>query len=340
MLVVFMTLAALGAWLALRDAASPGTPVGPAPRAAPGTLPAGTGPAAPAPVAGQADAEERPVDEGRHSDPSALGALEPPRLRVEFVDEAGRPVEGAVEVEIRGRPALGEGFVSPPRFAARGPRVERELPFPHRVPDDGPIQLAARAARLYGEAGVQPLAPSSGAWERVVLRATSTVTGSVLDARGDPLEGVPILLRDDVPGREAHTRTATDAAGRFTLEALPGRANRLFVGDAAYPWVRAIPIDAAQGPRELEPIRVELHTARFQVLRADGVPARGARLEGIGLEGGRFALELDEEGRATVRTLLAGRWRVNASDAEHGRASRAVEIPLATDEPVLFLLPR
>ncbi|MBL8860612.1 MAG: hypothetical protein JNK02_01250, partial [Planctomycetes bacterium] len=65
------------------------------------------------PDTGPADARERIGEEGRRSDPSALGTLEPPRLRVEFVDEAGRPVEGAVEVEIRGRPALGEGFVSP-----------------------------------------------------------------------------------------------------------------------------------------------------------------------------------------------------------------------------------
>lgn len=286
-------------------------------------------------------ASDRDVAIGPPTDSSSPSAEDRPNLlRFELVDVEGRPAEIDVDVEYRIRFSDSPRTLAPTHFLARGPRVERDLP-PSFVPQSGrEVEVVARSAGQRGDGLVSTSRATETAWPRIVLHPTTTVRGLLVDAHGSPVEGVPILLRDDTPGKEAHSRVLTDAGGAFVIDALPDRANRLFVGDPVYPWAPIVAVDAKNGPFVLEPIRVELFGASFRVQRPDGSPASGARLEGIGLDGGRFALEVDEDGRATVSTLLRGRWRVNASEAIHGRASRAVQIPLANDEPVLILLPR
>lgn len=270
------------------------------------------------------------------------------RLQLELVDEQGRPFAEGVDVEHR---LYFPNVTTPVRVsdsdprAARGPRVDLPVET-HPAVAEGLATQPARARvvvrrlGLHGESDVPIATGAADAWTRVVMRATTVIRGQLVDAQGAPLEGVELLVRDDVPGSEAHTRLRTDASGAFALDALRGRKNRIFVGDAAYPWTPPIDVDASGPDRTLEPIRLELHAASFQVNRADGLPASGARLEGIGLEGGRFAVDVDADGRARVTTLLRGRWRVNASDPTHGRANRAVEVPLENDEPVLLMLRR
>jgi len=70
------------------------------------------------------------------------------------------------------------------------------------------------------------------------------------------------------------------------------------------------------------------------------VAAKEALVKGTGSLGGRFELGADGDGHVLVTTLVRGRWCVYASEATHGLARRAIEIPLASDEPVLILLPR
>ncbi len=333
LLVIPLVLVGAVAWLVLSSDAEPRRP----PDRQPTTL-AATEADAPIPIA---EASDRAPAMELGSEPSSTTADDRPSLlRFEVVDAAGQPADIGLEVDCSiqfGDPGRAP---APEQFSAQGPRVERALPASF-VPKSGrEVMVVVRSGSLRGEGVVSTSRATDTTWPRIVLHPTFFVRGLLVDAQGAPVEGVPILLRDDNPGKEAHARARTDAAGAFALEALPHVANRLFVGDAIYPWVPVIAIDAKNGPFVLEPIRVELHSASFRVQRADGGPASGARLEGIGLEGGRFGVTLDEDGSAAITTLLRGRWRINASDATHGRASRAIEIPLASDEPILILLPR
>ncbi len=296
-------------------------------------------------------AETRASEPAEPAEPQAAAAPPPAqRLRMEIVDERGAQVTGEFQFEIR-RVVDQDGQLSRSQAIqrkARGPRVDLDL-----VPEldwskgeagkqltDPAAEVIVRGAGQYAKSMVPVARTADVEWTRIVVQATSLVRGSILDGAGNPLEGIAVMLRDNAPGSAPHSATATDAAGSFAIDALPGVRNRLFVGDERYPWVPVVELESAPGPHRLDPIRVELHAATIRVQRKDGSPAAGAQLEGIGLDGGRFTATTDADGRARVTTLLRGRWRVNATDASAGRASRAIEIPLAQDEPVLLILAR
>lgn len=320
----------------------------------PSVAPDTAAPAKPAPAAADLAPPVEPATAARTGDATPTGepssssaAPGGPRLRIEIVDEGGVPVSGDFEFEIRLNLNLQNGLArgEPVRTQAHGPRVDLPVDTGAEtlqlvLADPPSAHVIARRLGERGE-GVVPLArPGDSAWTRFVVRATTVVRGSLVDGAGNPLEGVAVMLRDNTPGRAPHSTAVTDAAGSFAIDLLPGVRNRLFVGDERYPWVPVQDLEPGPGPRRLEPIRVELFAATFRVQRPDGSPAEGAQLEGIGLDGGRFAAKADADGLARVATLLRGRWRVNAAEATHGRGSRAVEIPLEKDEPVLILLPR
>jgi len=270
-------------------------------------------------------------------------------LRIELVDERGAPVTGDLELRLNvhlGWTAHGRG-VGPTRVeTVRGPRVE--LPVESSSGwDPGSLRervlatVVVRRLGLYADTAVPLVRAEDESWARVVLKETSVVRGLLLGADGNPLEGVDVLVRFNMPEHTPHSSARTDADGSFAVEAFPWlQRNLLFVGDARYPWVPVVDLGSEGGTRVLDPIRIELHAASFQVLRHDGNPAAGARLDGFGLEGGRFGVQTDAEGRARITTLVRGRWRLNAADDVHGRASRAVQIPPERDETVLLMLPR
>lgn len=261
-------------------------------------------------------------------------ALEPV-LRVALLDERGRPVAGRFELEYR--------RIAPRAGTARA-RLRAEVVGPEFVLDvaePGSYGLWLRGSGYVGEAVVAARLGRDEPAVRVELERAVRVGGTIVDARGEPLENVGVwaLIRRDA-AVVARLEARSDATGAFELELPPRGMARVHVGDPSRPWVPPIDVEGALQDRELDPIRVELFEAEFVVVLADGAPASGARLDGTGMEGGSFSLATDDRGRARVARLPRGRWRVNASLAAHGRESRAVELPLAQDEPVLLVLPR
>jgi len=184
----------------------------------------------------------------------------------------------------------------------------------------------------------------------ITLHPSVRLTGSVVDHLGAPMEGIRLwfhpvpgshsLRRLDPSSRSVFSVESTDAEGRFAFDIGTAHAGHLRVGDQMHPWVPPIQI-RGNGPHvKLDPIQIELFAVTFVVRVADGSALAGARLEGTGLEGGHFATTTDIEGSARVEQMPRGRWRVLVQHAEHGRANRAVEVPLAQDEPVVLALPR
>lgn len=174
-----------------------------------------------------------------------------------------------------------------------------------------------------------------------VLHVSRRLTGIVVDAHDIPMQDVLVsVLAQFGPERPHRATTSTNSAGQFVLWSPAGQAARVFVGDAELPWIPAIEIGAGEQAITLDPIRLDLHAATFAVQRVDGTPAALAEIIGTGLDGGRFEAKTDVNGRARVEHMPRGRWRVNATLEPHGRQNRAVDIPLASDEPVVIVLPR
>ncbi len=174
-----------------------------------------------------------------------------------------------------------------------------------------------------------------------VLRVSRRIFGIIVDADQNPMESVPVsVLAHFGSDRPHRATTSTDAAGQFVLWSPAEKAARLFIGDPELPWIPPIEIGAGGRQLALDPIRLDLHEATFVVQRADGTPVPMAEIIGTGLDGGRFEARTDGSGRARVQHMPRGRWRVNAALEPHGRENRAVDIPLASDAPVVIVLPR
>lgn len=287
----------------------------------------------------QATARASVADEARPIRPTSAGL----RLQLELVDELGQPLEGEFDVEDRvTRPRHPHGgWPTTSVNGLRGPRIELPVGTPGSTWFTH-AHVVVRRLGLRGETEAALATDAADAWTTVTLHPTTLVRGRIVDAWDQPVGGVDVLVRGDASGNEPHSRARTDASGAFVVDALRTMRNRLFVGDLTYPWVAPMDVEATATELTLEPVRLQLCAATFQLLRADGFPAAGAALDGIAVGTGRgnFATATDRDGRARVTTLQRGRWRVNAFDATHGRASRTIEFPLAEDEPVLILLPR
>lgn len=344
-LLLVAALALVGAvvWFTRAPAVSPGISgtSRPAPAVTPPTTTELATPGEPAPAARTSDAPAVPPPV------ATAGAELDLRLRLELRDERGQPLAGDFDVEVRAvlKSQDGAARAAPVRTQLRGPRTDLRIDTQEealRLALSDPPQAAVIVRRTGAHAeGVVPLVRSTEErWTQFTLRSTSVIRGTVVDGANNPLEGVAVMLRDNTPGKEPHSVVRTDAGGSFAIDAFPWTKNRLFVGDDRYPWSPIQEIDATTGDRVLDPIRLELYAATFLVQKPDGTYATDAQLEGVGLDGGRFTARTDADGRARVTTLLRGRWRVNAALASHGRGSRAIEVPLENDEPVLILLPR
>lgn len=214
-------------------------------------------------------------------------------------------------------------------------------PYSVTVSASGAASADGVATRLVGTEVVAARLDPDDPPVPIFLQRTPLLSGSVVDEQGEALEGIMVWFH---PGGDLFsTRPApvrTDAAGRFSFNLESSGRGQILVGEASHPWVPSIAIEAHGRDVHLDPIRVELFAATFLVVDFDGNAVGQARLEGTGLEGGHFLTKTDMEGRAHVEQMPRGRWRVLAQHADHGRANRAAEIPLAKDEPVVLILPR
>lgn len=248
----------------------------------------------------------------------------------QVVDAGGKPVAGA-KVRIIDLPAGEQELIAiPDRFT-----TDRKGEFVFHAPDEALLEARASGhgpgrARLNGGAQsshrlVIKLAPAGGPADQL---GSAGITGSVVDAGGDPLPGV--VVRAEPTGRKGEEADLVSAAraitgddGRFALSGLDAGPYALEANDG----VRA-PAHA-----ELEVAAGQTATARLEmaagaVVRGTVSDARGEpvpaftvvvfRRDGLASVTVAVRTVIDREGSFAVEGLGPGAYRVQAT--AHGHA--------------------
>jgi hypothetical protein len=189
----------------------------------------------------------------------------------------------------------------------------------------GDYTVRAEAPALGSQpASVQVEAQRAAPPLTIVLAGLAALSGSVRDESGAAVAGLAVLLHDP---RGVAATAETDPEGLFALPPVPGGQYELLLGSLESPIVPPVPIALIESVQEKEPRIVPvLGWLELSVLDGLGRPAPQVRFSGSGDRGGFLEGETDAQGRATVRLLPPGVYRVVASHPTLGRASQAVSL--------------
>ena len=141
--------------------------------------------------------------------------------------------------------------------------------------------------------------------------------GSVLDAEGQPAEGLSITMERSTTGERRSTETTP--AGMFSFRDVVDGAHRIYFGDPNRPLIPAEDF-VFKAPELRYPERAvpRLASVRFTIVDelARGIP--GAKVRGWGPT--PIDTETDAYGTALVRFLPAGRYKVRVDGSSSGLA--------------------
>ncbi len=246
--------------------------------------------------------------------------LEPPRrIAGRVVDSLSRkPVAGAV---------AWSGF---PRVAP-AVRTDAEGAFSLDVPADEGWLEAGAAGFLPGE---RQLARKGAQPAVLALAPSATLSGTVVDKSGRPVEGVRITL-GYIKGTQGLQATAlSHGDGKFRFPQLPpGGTFELTAVRTGFARTKATGRTAPAGqPSPLTRIVMEDGQTVFgRVVDLDGRPIAGATVKLLGDREESFEAVSDAEGRFEFRHLSPGRTSVQATHPEYAPAFlNRVEIPSGT----------
>ena len=270
------------------------------------------------------------------------------------VDASDQPVAGA-RVRIIDLPAGEQELIAiPDRFT-----TDRKGEFVFHAPDEALLEARAAGhgpgrARLDGGAQashrlVIRLPPAGGPADQL---GSARITGSVVDAGGDPLPGV--VVRAEPTGRKGDDSRLVAAAraiagddGRFALSGLDGGLYALEASDGVRAPAHA-DVEGAAG--QTAPARLAM--AAGAVLRGKVVDARGEpvpaftvvvfRNDGLASVPVAVRTVVDREGAFAVEGLGPRAYRVQATAHGHAPSRPAdgrAEVPPDRAPPVAITLP-
>lgn len=256
-----------------------------------------------------------------------LGRLElSPGLALEgwVSDRTGRPVAGA-EVQLRLR--LGST-----RFPGPATRSDEEGRFRlEHLTADTVFDLHVRHAEFSARV-VPNIAARDQELLHVELERSAVVTGRVVTTTGEPVPRAWVgakptdavdswVLYIDREGVDPTTHT--DAQGRFYLPDVESGQVRLSVEAKGFQPYSRSDLDILPGTETVVEVVLEPGASvTGRVLGADGRP-----LSGVSVRGGGLQDNSDFAGRFRLVGVAPGTHRFVASDDEHGRTSRTVEVP-------------
>lgn len=214
----------------------------------------------------------------------------------------------------------------------------RRIEFTHgerefRV-DDLPLagyRVRPEAAGVNGLGQDVLLVPSSAnVFVTLALARAGLLDGLVREASGAPAEGVTVTLENTLGGER--TKARTDANGMYVLTDVVDGEYRVWIGTPESPLAPAIDISfrapSLRVPERKLPALGGLDLVVFD--EGDGYPrAGGARVWGATSAGGAFDVVADAAGAVSLRHLLPGTWRVEASLGT--RASGSVEFEILAE---------
>ena len=272
----------------------------------------------------------------------------------QVVDAGSKPVAGA-KVRIIDLPAGEQELVAiPDRFTS-----DKKGEFVFHAPDNALLEARATGhgpgrARLDGGPQLSHrlvirLAPAGGAADAL---GSARITGSVVDAGGDPLPGVVVRAE---PTRKpsmdselaASARAVTGDDGRFALSGLDASGYQLQASDG----VRA-PAEAEVEVAAGQTATARLEMAAGAVLRGSVVDARGEPVPAFtvvvfttaGLTSDAVAVRtvIDRDGAFAVEGLAPRAYRVQATAHGHAPSQPTdgrAEVPPDKGPPVAISLP-
>jgi protocatechuate 3,4-dioxygenase beta subunit/nitrogen fixation protein FixH len=245
------------------------------------------------------------------------------KLTGHVVDSEGHPLE---EVEIW-RPTEGPDNVL---AAVSGPDGSFTVPF------DGLFPLSACPPGWLPDESPAKGEESEGF--QIRLRPATRIAGRVVDAQGEPVEGVQVraylagssrgcAVYVDVacPGPTDSRTGDTDADGRFAFESLEPGWYEVRLSDDSFPVERRLG-EAGQSAGEIAFVLPErLVPLEGRVVDADGVPVVGAR---VSVSGNRPDAEARTGTHGDYRfpRVLPGRQRLEVRHADFGLAVEMVEV--------------
>jgi protocatechuate 3,4-dioxygenase beta subunit len=249
-------------------------------------------------------------------------------VRGTVIDGSGAPVATArVRIGVDAATPFGDG----PRQAYTDDRgVFTIAGLPRRA-------LLAVAAHEAGSSATVPIDASAGDVDKVELRLdhTGQIAGTVVDAAGEPLEGVQVSAGPDFTGRGDRSQFAqwrlrgfpqelTDSTGRFTLTGLaPGsyrvRANRARAAGRGRAWAGEGQV-ARTGTTDLRIVLQPEGAVAGKVAFADGT-APAAFVVQIGFSQESF---IGGDGSFTLAELAPGLTRIAVRGPSFD--SRSIEV--------------
>ncbi len=287
----------------------------------------------PDPILGPESAQRAPGVLAGATGP-ASGATHPGRLRGELLIRPGGGVP---------KPAAWTLVLEPSRVLADAElaierRVERTLEtltFDEQDLPLGGYDLFAEAEGWNGRRqSVRLTRRASMAYVLLELVPAGTLSGSVNDVSGWPLEHLTVVLAAEQGGFERRTLTAPD--GSFAFPELPDGSYVLALGSRVNPLVDPIELAFQTPGFTLEPIEVpRLGAVRLEVLDPFANPVSEARVTGYGDQGGAIDVVTDAFGEAVAFGLTPGRWTFRCRVEEVGArvASFVVPDPPELPEP-------
>ncbi len=144
------------------------------------------------------------------------------------------------------------------------------------------------------------------------LKPAGFLDGGVTNSKGEPLEGVPVVLEST----STHVRleTETNAAGNYIFREVLDGEYLIYFGSPDNPLLPAQSV-LFSAPSLRFPTRKLPHDGALTVTVVDdrGVALEGARIRGFGPPGGALDSLTDTAGVANFRFLPAGRFKLTAT---------------------------
>lgn len=266
----------------------------------------------------------------------------------------GLQIEGLV-VGSQGRPIAGAEVAAFQGYAPRGPTGEgsrtaiTDAGGSFRIGGlpDGRVEVTA-AADGYAESHLKGVDPAADDMLEIELNRGATLTGRVVDSRGDAVAAT-VTLFDAEPGPFAgfHPGVQTDAEGRFRFDLLrPGTWRTSAFAFTSGGRTESTPIHLRTGEvREIELV-VANHDGQVIGVVTDhlGNPVDQTEVtittfDGGSQPGSSWTTPVDPRGRFQSQPVPTGTARIVASHPEYRETEREITIDPGTNEVSLVLEP-
>ncbi|MGE0547566.1 MAG: sigma-70 family RNA polymerase sigma factor [Kofleriaceae bacterium] len=255
---------------------------------------------------------------------AADGAHQPAHVPLVVSARSPKPITITMEngLEIRGRvvdsakrPALGASvFVMNPRSSSLLPaavvKTDRDGRFTAGGLMPGGYRVSAKARTESSLPSDVQVTDRSTELE-LALSQVGTISGRVVNDRGEAVPDVPVMVIPDVLAGEKLSFTAsgheiTDGDGGFTFRGLSDGAFRVLVDGGFKQGLSALGVPAQTGATNVTVVYPSLARLRGKIVLESGEPPRNAQIR-VGTRGtptapdGSFALDQVEAGTGAVR---------------------------------------